>query len=174
MNKKNGFTYLELVVVILVIAVLSSVTLPSMRGVFIGSKLKTTARELYTMLKYAQGAAIFQRKIIELRIDTAQNKYKLVLDNEGEKKVRERKYSRIESVVQLPREVVFAMVNTPVTTKKKQELKSILFYPDGSSSGGEITLISKNNRKFSIFIYPSTGFVELIDESKKSKEQKIS
>jgi len=172
MNKKNGFTYLELIVVILVIAVLSSVTLPSMRGVFTGSKLKTTARELYTMLKYAQGAAIFQRKIVELRIDTAQNKYKLFLGDEGEKKIRDKKYSRIESVVQLPREVVFATVDTFVTTKKKQELKSILFYPDGSSSGGAITLKGKNNRTFSIFIYPSTGFVELIDESKKGKEQK--
>lgn len=167
--RTNGFTYLELVVVILVIAILSSVTFPVMRGVFTGSRLKTSTRELYTMLKYAQGAAIFQRKIIEVRIDTTKNSYKLVLDDEKGSKIRTRKYSRMESVVQLPQEVTFAMVNTLSTAKKNQEIKSIFFYPDGSSSGGEITLMSKNNRTMSIIIYCSTGFVELIDTSKKEK-----
>ena len=175
MKRTKGFTYLELVVVILVIAVLSSVTLPSMRGVFVGNKLKTSARELYTMLKYAQGSAVFQREIVELRIDTAKERYRLV-PNDEEKQTRhkKKKYSRINATVNLPKQVSLATVQTPISDRRHREIKSIFFYPDGSSSGAEIILKGKNNRTFLIIVYRTTGFIELIKDPQNEKEYKFS
>ena len=58
MKVNSGFTLIELILVVLILALLSSLTVPAMRSTYLNGKLRTSANELVATFAYARIEAI--------------------------------------------------------------------------------------------------------------------
>lgn len=110
-GKIYSFTFIEVLFVIIIIAVLVGVSLPNMRRTFNNLQLNSFSRQLQAFMVYLRERSIVEGKIIYLNIDNQKRQYwAQIKDNES----RLRTFS-------LPVEIT-------IETEKEQ----ILFYPDGS------------------------------------------
>ena len=144
--RSRGFTLLE-VIIVLVIGGLTMAMLVSFSGKGASSAdLKASARSLASGLRAAQSTAMAQRRDAVLTID---------VDS------REFSYSGEERTHKLPDGVELKLY-TAQTEVESQRKGSIRFYPDGSSTGGRIT-VSSGERKFLVDVDWLTGRVAIND-----------
>jgi general secretion pathway protein H len=69
---RNGFTLIELVVVLFIISLITAVLLPSFAG-FGENKLKSDAREMASILRYMNDSAITRKETYSLKFDLDKN-----------------------------------------------------------------------------------------------------
>ena len=149
--KERGFTLLEILIVISIIA-LSYTLLPKMffSGVS-GADLKSNARQVAGGLKLARDAAIYNRKPAFLSLDLGNRSFTVG----GDAKVH-----KLHPEVELK---LFTAQDDLVS----DTVGTIRFFVDGSSNGGRVT-VGSGARKYLIDIDWLTGRVT-IDESKDDK-----
>jgi len=66
LNKKNGFTLIELMIAIAVISILSGVMLPDILKMITNHKLKSSAKDLYSNMQKVRFQAINQNETVAL------------------------------------------------------------------------------------------------------------
>lgn len=71
----NGFTLIEVMIVLALIAILSSIAMPSLRGFATSTRLKSTAHAIRDMLNFARDMAITERAAHLVVFDLAANRY---------------------------------------------------------------------------------------------------
>jgi general secretion pathway protein H len=69
---RNGFTLIELIVVLFIISLIMAVLLPSFSG-FGENKLKSEAREMASIMRYMSDGAITRKKTYSLKFDLDKN-----------------------------------------------------------------------------------------------------
>ena len=74
-RRRSGFTLLELMVVIAVLGILSTLVIPQFQGTFEDARLKAAARELLAVMKLARSEAVSLQEVVCLCLDPAANKY---------------------------------------------------------------------------------------------------
>lgn len=124
-----GFTLLELLVVLGLLALGLALVAPSLGGARSGLVVRSTAYELATNLRAARGAARATNVDHALTIDLAQRQY------------------WAEGVVgprPLPRGIVVE-VTVPESERMARTAGRIRFFPDGSASGGRLVLQDKRS-----------------------------
>lgn len=144
--RPHGFTILELLVVLVIGAIAYSLVLGvPFRGTSVAD-LKAAARSLASGLRQAQSTAMATRRDALLTID---------LD------AREFQVSGIEATRNLPKDLEISLYTAQqeVSSDKKGAIR---FYPDGSSTGGRITLAVKE-RKYLVDVDWLTGRVSIGD-----------
>ncbi len=72
---KFGFTLIELMVVIVLIAVMTAMILPEMKGTFEAALLRSTARKLTDVFSLANSQAISLNQLHRVRLDRKQGRY---------------------------------------------------------------------------------------------------
>jgi general secretion pathway protein H len=144
--RQSGFTLLE-VLVVLVIAVAAYGLLLGVpfRGASTGD-LKAAARSLASGLRQAQTTAMVTRRDALLTVDVEAREYQVP----GDPEVR-----RVSDKVELK----LYTAQAEVSSDRKG---SIRFYPDGSSTGGRIT-VSSGERKYLVDVDWLTGRVSIAD-----------
>jgi general secretion pathway protein H len=145
-RRPAGFTLLEVIVVLALGAIIYAVILSGPMGKASAADLKSAARSLASGLRTAQSTAMATRRDALLTLDMESREY--LSTGEGE-------------VHKLPDNIDIKLftAQTEVTSEKRG---SIRFYPDGSSTGGRITVAS-GERKFLVDVDWLTGRVS-IDE----------
>jgi len=78
---KSGFTLIELIVTIAVLAIMASIAIPLFSGWLPGYRLKTAARDVYSNIQLAKLEAVKRNTDCTVTIDTDQNKYDISLIN---------------------------------------------------------------------------------------------
>ncbi len=68
---QQGFTLIEMVLVLVVIVVISGVALPYFAGSYRGSKLRTAAHNIERIARYGRGMSILRGEMLTLVIDYA-------------------------------------------------------------------------------------------------------
>lgn len=146
--KARGFTLLEILIVISIIA-LSYTLIPKMffSGVS-GAELKSNARQVAGGLKLARDAAIYGRKSAFLSLDLGNRTFTV----DGDARLH-----KLHPEVELK---LFTAQDDLVS----DTVGTIRFFADGSSNGGRVT-VGSGARKYLIDIDWLTGRVT-IDESK--------
>jgi general secretion pathway protein H len=145
-NHQGGFSLLELIVVLVIGAIAYTVVLGvPFRGPSTAD-MKAAARTLASGLRQAQTTAMATRRDATLTID---------LD------AREFEVSGTQGSRSLPRDLELKLytAQTEVATERKG---SIRFYPDGSSTGGRITVAS-GERQYLVDVDWLTGRVSIGD-----------
>nr|WP_305910010.1 GspH/FimT family protein [Methylomarinum sp. Ch1-1]MDP4522958.1 GspH/FimT family protein [Methylomarinum sp. Ch1-1] len=135
-ERSRGFTLIELTVVLLIV-VLGYAAI----GINIGagnqaSQLQAAVRDLMSALRYARGQALISHREVAVAVNLAENSYQI---------------SNRDKVYQLPDDIELTLVIAQ-DEFKDEEIGQIRFYPDGSSSGGRITMDWGNCHRGSISI----------------------
>ena len=172
-NKKNtllrGITFLELMVVLIVLGTLLAVSAPRMKGFHQRNELTTAAREIAAMCRFARGQAILTENPAEIQFDIETDQFWLVLNpDETDPKYSRRwkskseKQNPMEEVKNLPRYVRFEEIASDAPLiKKGPSLIRIIYYPNGSATSGYIVLKNIRGNILTIEIPSATGYPEV-------------
>ena len=120
--REAGFTLLELIVVMAILALTAALALPNGERTRRGLTLQATALDLASSLKNARSAAIQSNREHKLVIDLAGRRFWA----EGQGPAHA-----------LPRELIVS-TEVPLGEQADAGVASVRFRPDGSSSGGKI------------------------------------
>lgn len=143
-SAQRGFTLMELVVVVLLIGV-SFLLVP--RYLFTGvsgADLKASSRDIAAGLRMARAEAVNSRRDTSLLIDLEKRRFSL---------------SGKDAVRQLP-EALELKLFTAQSEVVNDKQGAIRFFPDGSSSGGRVTVAS-GDRKYQVDVDWLTGKVTI-------------
>jgi general secretion pathway protein H len=154
-NSPRGYTLLELLVVLIIISLVSVMVAPKLVGSLGNLNFKTTAKRLSASLRYT--IALFN--IDDNRLIVIPDQKEL---NETSHEILsdEEQIARALLVYELPSDI---KVEKVVSTSGEVEsgLFSIFFFPNGSSSGGEVTLVNKRGKRLKITVDFITGLVKI-------------
>lgn len=123
-NAARGFTLLELIIVLMVSVLGFAVIGSNINSGNESTKLQAVARDIASALRYAHGQALLTRKPISVAVNLDQNNY--AISN------RDKIYHFDERI-----EVSLTVAEEEFVAGEEGHIK---FFPDGSSTGGRITL----------------------------------
>lgn len=144
----RGFTLLEVVIVMVILALVYTLVVPSLNNRASGAELRVAARNVAAALRLTRSQAIEQQREATLILDVEKKHYEVpgVLAEQS-----------------LP-EKVDVLLYTTQSEKQSEKKGRIRFFPDGSSSGGHIKLKAET-AGFKIAVDWLTGKVTLEDAS---------
>jgi type II secretion system protein H len=165
----SGFTLVELMVVIIVIGIVTSVMVAEMSGTFEDALLKSNARKLIDVCDAASNRAIAARQTQILRIDPASGKFEVRGRTSGEEANEQAEIptaigeldSRVALVVREPQ--TSAEANDNGEEPREADPDSILFYPDGTADSREFVFRDRAGVELLLRINPVTSRVRIIE-----------
>lgn len=148
-HSRRAFTLIELILVMALITIVVSVSLPSLKGFFKGRDLDSEARRFLSLTRYGASRAVAEGIPIELYVDTAQRLYGL----RAQAGFLERDTKRVE--YRLPREILLEVTAAP---QKKASGEDNLDNPDDEFlNNTEDT--SNNANPIKVIRFTSDGFI---------------
>ncbi len=147
---KRGFTYIELLLVIIILGILTSISAPSFKNSFNDLKLNNSAKRIAILIKQLQAHAFSRTEIFCLEVRSQEG----VLQPLSKVNFRWQplKTRDIKTVI-LPQGI-----NLLLSPKDKMR---IYFYPDGSIDKTDVILESGKNRKIILTLEDITGNVKI-------------
>jgi general secretion pathway protein H len=142
----SGVTLLELMIVLVLMALIASVTIPIFGSGVSTTELRSAARELAAGLRLARGQAIAQRTEAMLELDVAARNFRVPPD------------PRVHA---LPTGIDLKLF-TAQRDLVSDNVGAIRFYPDGGSNGGRVTLAA-GERKYDVDVDWLTGRVVILE-----------
>lgn len=124
MRKTYGFTLIEILAVVALIALAMTLVAVTVGDGLTGARVKAASRDLVAALRYTRGQAIVKRESQALAIDVDGRRYRAP----GKK------------WVELPRKMEMQL-ETARSEMEDESTGRIRFFPDGASTGGNIELI---------------------------------
>ena len=143
---KQAFTLLELLLIIVIISVVLSISLPLISVNVRSMYLKSFVNKTCILLDYAKVQAVLKNIVLSVRFDSKDNKIFLLAKGKGEFKKK--------------KEVI-----VPKNIYVNFDKDDIFFYPDGTFLEFKINIFDKNQRSF---VISSSGFDEKIKVTKKT------
>jgi general secretion pathway protein H len=143
-----GFTLLEMVCVIALIAMLAAVLLPFLPRHTSRSRLQAYALETATLLKADRNIAIRRRADVSTLVDAPS---------------RAIHSGATAQTIRIPDDVHFDAL-LPQTCRQRAALSTISFFADGMSCGGTIAL-SRLDSTYEIRVNWLTGRIEIVSRS---------
>ena len=144
MRKCRGFTLLEVMVVLVIMALILVIVPPYLPNVMASIHVKSAARELAASLKHARSQAFYNQRETTLIVNVDERNYTL------NKKLK---------TLTLPIDASLSLI----TAKSEQLSESegqVRFFPDGSSTGGQVKLAYKD-QEYLIDVHWLTGRVKI-------------
>jgi general secretion pathway protein H len=142
---QRGFTLLEMVCVVAIIALLAAVLLPFIPRETSRSRLQAYALQAATLLKADRDAAISRNISVATLVDT------------GSRAIRS---GASRTALRVPDDVRFEAV-LPQTCQQRAALSTIRFFANGMSCGGSIAL-SRFDTSYEVRVNWLTGRVEVV------------
>lgn len=139
----RGFSLLELIAVILLIAIAVTVASLSFSSSLGSARIQAVSRDLVAALRYTRGQAIVKGQQKTLEVDLEDMSYT----------------APGKSAVKFPDKVEVKLL-TAQSEQIHEKAGRIRFYPDGSSTGGHVSIIS-GAREWRVNVGWLTGEVDL-------------
>ncbi len=181
---RDGFTLIELTIVLIIISVLFAVAGPRIAKGLSGLSLTTSARNVAAALRYARSQAVNKSQLYSVIFDRERAQVVIrgipkpvapaFADAEQEEAGDEvdigesRKPVAPEvKMVTVADGIMFQeiIIGGREFTGNKDELPQIIFFPDGTSQGGEIVLTNNRDRAVSLQIDFLTGVVTVAEKA---------
>jgi general secretion pathway protein H len=123
-HRARGFSLIEVVAVIALIAIAIGVVTISFSKIFNAAKVQAASRDLVAALRYTRGQAIVKGQESTFNLDLANNSYS----------------APGRGAVQLPKTMRLNLL-TAAQEQTSEMSGNIRFYPDGASTGGHISVL---------------------------------
>jgi general secretion pathway protein H len=120
----EGFTLIEIIIVLVISILGFSVISSNINSGNYGTKLQLVARDIASALRYAQSQALLTQNSIAVDINLKDNSYSV------SNQQKQYSFNKAISVSLVIAEEEYSL----------EQIGSIRFFPDGSSTGGRITL----------------------------------
>jgi len=170
-----GFTLLELIVVLFILALAAALVAPVFTRSFGQLRLKAATRDLAALCRFARTQAITNQVVLEVVLDRRANAYWLRgpdwivgrlggIEQVGTAEDPEQPWEvrlRQARVRPLPVGVTLKSVLLDLGALREDERGAIAFFPQGSSTGGEVWVSDEKGRGYRIVIDPSIGLVRI-------------
>src|SRR5215475_1717110 len=147
-SSQRGFTLLEMVCVIALIAMLAAVLMPALTRHTSRAQLQAYALEAATLLKMDRDIAIRRHGDVATLVDAP---------------ARAIRSGATAQALRIPDDVRFDAL-LPQTCRQRAALSSISFFADGMSCGGAIAL-TRLDQTFEIRVNWLTGRIEIVSRS---------
>jgi general secretion pathway protein H len=145
---EHGFTLLEMVCVLAVIAMLAAVLLPLIPRQTSRSRLQAYALQTATLLKADRNAAIRHQAEVATLVDAA---------------TRSIRSGATSEVIRIPDDVQFDAL-LPQSCRQRVALSTISFFANGMSCGGTIVL-TRLDTGYEVRVNWLTGRIEIVSRS---------
>ncbi len=122
----RGVTLMELLVVLVLMSALLALVPPLFDRGLSGTGLNAVAREMMAAMRYARSTAVSRRQPVAFTLDLEQHRYHV----DGRRPVA------------LPETLQLELL-TGQSELRGSGAGAVTFYPDGSASGGSLTLVSE-------------------------------
>ena len=119
----HGFTLLELILVLAIAAIAAAVAVPNLQPAMVNAQLRAATQDVASALRHTRGQALSLGREAEFVLNVNRHFYRVV--------GRSKPYP-------LPDSVKLSLFTADFLQSEGQG--SIVFYPDGSATGGRITL----------------------------------
>ena len=175
-----GFTLIELMVVIVLIAILSAMILPEMKGSFGDALLRSSGREMINVFSLAYSRAVSLNQVHVVRLDQQTRKYSIERKVRGVGKRTE--FAPLKDVTgssgQLDERIAIELRKPDDSTSESPELpksqpepdeaaqpvkQSVTFYPDGTADAMEVLLRDHAGYGLRLRIDPITARVQVLE-----------
>jgi type II secretion system protein H len=143
LGRHEGFTLLELIVVMVILATVLALAGPSLRGFFGSRQLQDTAAEILAMTQFARSQAISEGVIYRLNFNTTERTYWLTAWKKGSFLRLETNTGRTHT---LPKDMILELDNLG---RDDQDM-FVEFMPDGTATAGTIRLMERNGRTLEV------------------------
>lgn len=142
-GKGRGFTLVELMVVLVIIALIMGLFATSMSRSISAAEARAATRKMVTSLRYTRARAIIDKSEQVFRVDTDNRSYQ----------------APGRPLITLPQgvDVTITTARSEITS---EAVAGIRFFPDGGSTGGHIEL-TINGREYRINVAWLTGEASL-------------
>jgi len=161
--------------VLFILALVAALVAPGFRRSSGHLALKAAARDLAAVCRFARTRAVTHQAVVEVVLDRGANAYWLRgpdwvidslagVDRVGAPEQPEQPWGprmRQARVRPLPSGVRLASVILDQGPLREDERGTIAFYPQGSSTGGEIWVSDERGRGYRIVVDPSVGLVRV-------------
>jgi len=153
-----GFTLIELVVVLALIAILTAVILPEMRGTFEETVLRSTARTLVSACNTAGSRAVATGTAHQLVIDAAANRYRIQPNRSAASPVARTSSGDSETRDSGPLDPrVVVEVRREESIGPDGAAHAVEFRPDGTADAAEFVLRDRAGFVIAIRVNPVTA-----------------
>jgi len=142
-GRARGFTLIEIMVVMVIIALVMGLVATSMSRSISGAEARAASRKLVASLRYTRARAIIDKKEQVFQVDTENRSYQAP----GRKQVT------------LPKGVEVS-ITTARSEFTSESVSGIRFFPDGGSTGGHIELLV-NEREYRVNVAWLTGATQM-------------
>lgn len=146
-SSRRAFTLIELILVMALITIVVSVSLPSLKGFFKGRDLDSEARRFLSLTRYAASRSVAEGIPIELYVDTQQKLYGL----RAQAGFLETDTKRVE--YKLPEDLSFEVTAAPAKKVSGED------NPDDGLDLANPTDVSANGNPIKIIRFYSDGFI---------------
>lgn len=145
-HSSRGFTMLEIIAVILVIATVAALSPPLFSSGVSATQHRAAAREVAQVLRFARTEAVAKRTSVAVDFDLAQRTLQVPA-------------TTMKRVAKIPEGIEINLTTTAAETKSETQA-SVRFYPDGGATGGRVTL-KVRERSYLVDIDWLTGRVSI-------------
>ncbi len=163
MNNK-GFTLLELLVVLIIISLMSALVGPRLAGSLTSMNIKTASRKVSASLRYARSKATSERITYISVFDFDKNRLMIMPCEETSDEIpgicHDEDSMSKSKVYNLPEGVRFENPD-PGSEADDPDIFQIVFYPSGTSSGGEVIIVGERKKRYTVSVDFITGTVRL-------------
>lgn len=146
----RAFSLLELLVVLAIVALASTILVPAFTG-GAGAELQVAARDLASGLRYARSHALTHGDEVTLTLDVDDRRFEISGSDIGR---------------DLPSSVELSLY-TARSELLDGNTAAIRFFPDGSSTGGRITVTGANGQERYIDVDWLTGRVDILERTER-------
>ena len=148
-GRQDGFTLLEILVVLILLGAAAAVVIPSFTGGLLGLRLETASRDMVTRMRQARVDAVARQKVFRVVLGAS--------PQQGGNYAIVDEYGRTLRDYELPQGISLTVEDEfPVT---------ISFYPNGRSSGGRFGLKKDGGKELTIAVDPITGFGKVLKDT---------
>jgi type II secretion system protein H len=160
---RRGFSLIELMVVLLLIAVLSAMIIPAMHGTYEDALLRSTARRLVDVFNLANSRSVTLNQVFYVRLNTKEGKY--LIEPQRRTPAAAKQFAPFEGVFdqRVSVELRRSEASEAERAENERDLARIAFYPDGTADGRELLLRDRQGFQLALRINPITARVQIVE-----------